>query len=239
MKGQKKSRNIGKRLMRKIAGIKRKEYHPILRKTAMKHCISQGCIFYMKEYGPRSNIARVIIKEALAILLLTSIISSLAGVGLESIRTHFVAIVPIIILLPALNNAVGGFGTIVASKFTELIYTGRIDRKKWWKSQPLRDLLKFVYIVGFVSALYISVLAYVASIFVGAVVSITVISKLMLIAVVTSMTLLGIIFLIAVYSGLKIYARKEDPNNFLIPITTSIADFGTIMIYSGLIFLIF
>ncbi|MBI2583788.1 MAG: magnesium transporter [Candidatus Aenigmarchaeota archaeon] len=229
---------ISRKAVRKITLIKRRRYNHSLHRLARKECISPGCLFYMKEYGPHSNVARVIVKEALAVLLLTSLISSVAGIGLEGIRSHFAVIIPIIILLPALNNAIGGFGTIVSSKFTELIYTGRVS-KNWWKSDEVTSMLKFVYVVGFISALYISALAYIASALIGAVVSLDVILKLMLASVLTSMILLGIVFLIAVYAGLKIYQRKEDPNNFLIPLTTAIADFTTILIYSGIIILIF
>jgi len=235
---RRKRKNLERKDLHVISKIKRKKFHPALHKISKEKCISQGCLFYMKEYGPRSHVARVIVKEALGILLLTSIISSVAGIGLESIKSHFTLIIPLIILLPALNNAIGGFGTIIGSKFTEFLYAGKIGRK-WWKSEELKELLKFVYLVGFVSAIYISVLTFIGSILVGVAISLSMIFVLGAIAIITSMILLGVVFVITVYTGLKIYEKKEDPNNFLIPITTAVADFFTILIFAGLVFLIF
>ncbi|MFH1056559.1 MAG: hypothetical protein V1717_02050, partial [Candidatus Micrarchaeota archaeon] len=51
--------------------------------------------------------------------------------------------------------------------------------------------------------------------------------------------LVAILFATSVLAGFYFFEKNEDPNNFLIPITTSIADFGNLVLLSGLVVLLF
>ena len=63
--------------------------------------------------------------------------------------------------------------------------------------------------------------------------SVLVFVKILLLSVISVMVLLSIIVIISVVLGIRIYKKGEDPNNFLVPITTSVADFGSmIMIFT-------
>ena len=46
-------------------------------------------------------------------------------------------------------------------------------------------------------------------------------------------------FITAIVAGIYYYKKKEDPNNFLIPITTSVADLGNMVVLVALILLFF
>jgi len=48
-----------------------------------------------------------------------------------------------------------------------------------------------------------------------------------------------ILFITSIVAGLHFYRKKEDPNNFLIPITTSIADFVNMALLSLLVVMFF
>jgi len=48
-----------------------------------------------------------------------------------------------------------------------------------------------------------------------------------------------IMFISSVVLGLHYFNKKEDPNNFLIPIITSVADFGNMIILAVLVVLLF
>jgi cation transporter-like permease len=52
-------------------------------------------------------------------------------------------------------------------------------------------------------------------------------------------TLVLIIFSLAIIGGLWIHKKKKDPNTFLIPVTTSIADFSSIIIFALLVAFLF
>jgi len=53
------------------------------------------------------------------------------------------------------------------------------------------------------------------------------------------LVLVAILFLTSITAGLYFYRKGEDPNNFLIPITTSIADFGNMIVLTVLVILVF
>ncbi len=83
-------------------------------------------------------------------------------------------------------------------------------------------------------ALYTSLLALFVASLKGFVFSGSLAFTIIGIAVITTITIFVLIFILAVVGGLFIYHRKADPNNFLIPMTTSIADFGSLIVLSYL-----
>ncbi len=186
-------------------------------------------MFYMKEYGKKSHIHTVIVKESVKILILASLISSIGGFGIQSIESKFILIVPLIILLPALNDMVGDFGTMVSSSFTTSLYLGKVN-KRWWKSENIHNMFKSKFKIALISALYVGVLSSIIAYAKGFSLTIDVALRVIGISITTTIVLFTIIFLISVIGGLIIYYREEDPNNFLIPITTSVADFGSLFI---------
>src|SRR3989344_7341928 len=101
-----KHKNIIKHL-HKLRKYKRKERCRLFYKIHKKHGISKRTLFYVKEYGEQTNATKTIIKASIKILLLATIISSIGGFALENIKTAFISIVPLVILLPALNDMIG------------------------------------------------------------------------------------------------------------------------------------
>ena len=63
--------------------------------------------------------------------------------------------------------------------------------------------------------------------------------QLFVIAVIDVVMLVVLLSLVAILAGLYFYHKGEDPNNFLIPITTSVADFGNMLLLVGLVILFF
>ena len=154
-----KKHTITKREMHLLTQMKKHKHDHRLHKIHKKHKISYKTLFYMKEYGPRSHIATVIVKESIKILLLASLISSLGGVHLKGIEDKFVTLVPLLILLPALNDMIGDFGTIAASKFTTMLFLGKV-RGNWWESPDVRHMVKILFAVALISSVYIGALSY-------------------------------------------------------------------------------
>jgi len=192
----------------------------------------------MKEYGPHSHVASLIIKESIKILLLASIISSIGGMHLKPVEGTLVTILPLLILLPALNDMIGDFGTIVSSKFTTMLYLGLLGRK-WWQSKHVHELILTILIVALIASVYIGSLSYLMASAKGYTFSTAIFLKVLIISIIATASLVGIIIIISIVGGIWIYKKKEDPNNFLIPITTSVADLGSLLFFSVLVTVFF
>ncbi|MEX0920880.1 MAG: magnesium transporter [Candidatus Pacearchaeota archaeon] len=227
-----------KKHLQKIRKIKREKHHPILHKVSKKHGISKQTLFYVKEYGENANVSKTIIKESLRILILASVISSLGGLALNKIEVLFLSIFPLVLLLPALNNMVGNYATVVSSRFSEMLYEGNV-KDKWWKTPELRKLFFQIVFIAGIAAVLSSAIAILITYFSSEGISLIVALKVFLIVLVDMIVLTNILFLVAVLSGIHFYKKNEDPNNFLIPITTGVADFTNMIVLTLLIVLLF
>jgi len=224
----------------KLHGIKRHKHHPVIHSLHKKHRISYMTLFYMKEYGTRSHIASVIIKESMKILIIAAIISSVGGVGLENVKERLVTIIPLLIMLPALNDMIGDYGTIISSKFTTMLYTGKISiRTGVMKSPELRKLATTLFAVALIISIYIGAVSYGMAYYGGFPFDTSVFLKVMAVSVVCTMLLVGIIFAASLAAGIYVYRKKEDPNNFLVPITTSLADFASMLLFAFIVVRLF
>ena len=224
--------------LNQLTKVKRKLFHPLVHTIHKTHKIARNTLFYIKEYGPKSNISHTIIKESIKILLFASILSSIGGLSLENIKSTFISIIPLVILLPTLNNLIGDYGIIFSSKFTTLLYEGKISKKSWLNKE-LRYLLFDLIVIAIITAVLSSLLAIAISHFAGYSITPDLIEKVMLISLIDVIALVLILFFIGVAAGFYFYDKQEDPNNFLIPITTSIADLGNMLLLTLLIILFF
>ncbi len=224
---------------RKLHAIKRHRHHPLIHRIHRKHRISYSTIFYMKEYGKRSHAVLTIVKESLRVVILAAIISSAGGLGLENIRGKFIALLPLLIMIPALNDMIGDFGTIVSSKFTTMIYTRKVRLGKVLQSKEFKSLMKTVFAVAFVSSLYLGLVSYAIAYYRGFPFSVAALLKVLGIAMASTLLLVSIVSAVSVIFGIRVYRRKEDPNNFLIPISTAIADLGSMAVFSAMVLALF
>ncbi len=224
--------------LEKLRILPRKKYHPLQHKIHKEHKISKRTLFYIKEYGPHSHVSKTIIKESIKILLLASIISSVGGVSLEYIKNNFIALIPLIVLLPILNDMIGDYGIVVSSKFSSMLHEGLLNKKKLF-NQKLTNLFFEILSIALLTALFAAILSLIVSLFSNYTFNLLIALKVLLVALLDSMILVAILFFISIYFGLYYYQKEEDPNNFLIPITTSIADFGNMLLLSMLIIIIF
>ncbi|HME87394.1 MAG TPA: magnesium transporter, partial [Candidatus Nanoarchaeia archaeon] len=222
----------------KLQRLKRSQHHPLLHVLHEKHKISKKTLFYMKEYGPHSHVAHTIIKESVRILLLASIISSFGGLALEQIKTSLITITPLLILLPVLNDMIGDFGAVLASKVASGLYKGTIHSKSI-RDEHLGRMFRHIMTVALTSGIIASGIAIFLSRFSGYEVVPMTIAKILFISIIDIVILVSLLFFITVSAGFYFYKKKEDPNNFLIPITTSIADFGNMILLTVLIVLLF
>lgn len=224
--------------LQKLNKITRKALHPLVHIIHKQHKISRRTLFYIKEYGPHTNVPKTIIKESIKILLLASIISSIGGLALEHIKNIFITLIPLVILLPVLNDMIGDYGTIISSRFSTMLYEGKIE-KKWWKNSELKELFSHLIIISVITAVLSSLVALVISSFSNYHLNLDIAAKVLLIVVIDVILLVSILMVISVVAGIYFFSKKEDPNNFLIPLTTSFADLANMVILTALILLFF
>lgn len=227
-----------KKYLEILKKIERKKHHPLVHTVHKKFGISRKTLFYVKEYGSNANVPRRIIKESLGILVLASIIASFGGFALEQIKTLFVSITPLIILLPALNGMIGDYGIIISSRFSTMLHEGHI-KGNLLKIKELKRLIKEVFITALIASIFSLIISATASKILGFAPTAGVFYKIVLIVLINTFSLITILFATAIFAGLYFYKKQEDPNNFLIPITTSITDFGNMLILALLVILFF
>lgn len=231
-------KQIPHKTRKKIVSLKRSRHHSFVHSVHKKHKISYRTLTYMKEYGPKSHVSHVIIRESLKVLILASVISSIGGVGLNQIQSRLLSIIPLVILLPALSDMVGDYGTTISSKFTNMLYLGKI-KGRWWKSESVRSLFFTMFLISIISSIYIGFLSYILAYVKGFAFEISVLLKILQLSILSATLLVCLIFLISVVGGIYIYRKGEDPNNFLIPITTSVGDIGSMLLFSWMVTLLF
>ncbi|MAF51184.1 MAG: hypothetical protein CMH64_03765 [Nanoarchaeota archaeon] len=178
-----------------------------------------------------------IIKESFRMIILASILSSIGGIGLELINEKLIAVLPLLIVFPALNNMIGNFGTIVSANFTTLLFTNQLRAK--WKSKKLKQLLHTLFTTAFFSSLFLTVLASLIAFYKGFPLTSEIFFKVLIIVMICTAILVTLISLISVSAGFYYYHIKQDPDNRLIALSTSIADLGGLIIFSILIHLMF
>lgn len=227
-----------KKHLKKLSKIKRKSYHPLVHKVHKKYGISTKTLHYIKEYDDKKSITKKIIKESIWILLFASLISSFGGLFLENIKEMFVVIVPLIILLPTLNDMIGDYGMILSSRFTTMLFKGRIHGDIGENKGFIKLILKII-LIATITATLATCISFIISKISGFQITGGLMVKLFFIVILDVYVLIAILCLVAFFGGKYYYKKNEDPDNFLIPLTTSIADFGNMIILTILVRLLF
>lgn len=226
--------------LKKLQKIQRHMHHPLIHKIHHAHKISKKTLFYVKEYGVNTNVHITIIKESIKIIVLASVISALGGLALEQIKSLFIAMIPLVILLPALNDMVGDYGTIVSARFSTMLHKGEV-KKNVWHENKVKKLFWQIMITAFITAVFSAAIALGVAAFseYGRTYTALFALKIFIITILDVVLLVAILFVTAIFAGMYYYRKKEDPNNFLIPISTSIADFGNMVMLAWLIVMFF
>lgn len=227
-----------KKKLHKLRAVKRKQHHPLLHHIHKIHKISKETLLYVKEYGPHSNVAKTIIKESIKVLIFASMLSAIGGFTLEKIKTLFISIMPLIIMLPVLNDMIGDYGTIISSRFSTMLHEGK-GTKNLRHNKELKRLFWQIFSVAMIMAFLSALSSLVIANYAGYNSSMITSLKVILITLIDVSILVLILFFLAIIAGLYIFKKQEDPNNFLVPITTAVADFGNMMILAALVILLF
>ncbi|MCK4286458.1 MAG: magnesium transporter, partial [Candidatus Lokiarchaeota archaeon] len=164
-----------------------------------------------------------IFKESIIIVIISSLMGLFSGTLLSFNEDLLRYAVPVMLLiLPALNSLIGDISTVLVSRLTTHLYIGTIQPRVR-KSKRLKEDFYGLLITLLLSLGALIFLGYLFSVILGIkIVNPLVISLIMCITVLLIFT---IMFLLSFVGAIVLFKRGMDPNNFLIPFITSLADF--------------
>ncbi len=129
-----------------------------------------------------------------------------------------------LLIIPALNSLIGDISTVLVSRLTTHLYIGTIP-PRIQKSKRLTEDFLGLLVTLLMSLVALLLIGY----FVGGITGINIVNPFLMVFIITITILL--IFLIMFFTlfigAIFLFKRGKDPNNFLIPFLTSLADFLT------------
>ena len=165
-----------------------------------------------------------IFKESIIIVILSSIIGIFTGTFLSFNEDLLYSFPIILLVLPALNSLIGDISTVLTSRLTSHLYIGTLP-PKIQKSERLREDFLGLLITILLSMIALIILGY----SIGLMTGIQIINPffIVIIIIITVFLLFGVMFVFLFTSSVFLFKKGKDPNNFLIPFTTSLLDFLT------------
>jgi cation transporter-like permease len=165
-----------------------------------------------------------IFKESIIIVIISSILGLTSGT-LLSINKEILYTIPIILLiLPALNSLIGDISTVSISRLTTHLYIGTIPPKIQKSDRLKKDFLGLLITI----ILSLAVLLVLGNA-IGVATGVEIVNPFLItfVIILTVLILFGILFVLLFISSIYIFKKGGDPSNFLIPISTSLADLLT------------
>jgi len=165
-----------------------------------------------------------IIKESIIVILITAVIGFCTGSFLSANEDILYYVPVILIILPALNDTIGDVSTIIVSRLTTHLFLGIIDPKIRISKRLTDDFFSLLIII-ILCSITILVLGYIIAFFTG----IPLANPFLIIFIIllSGMFLFTVLSIFLFVGAIYLFKKGHDPNNFLIPIATTLADFLT------------
>lgn len=165
-----------------------------------------------------------IFKESIIIVLISSVMGLFSGTLLSSSERVLSSFPIILLVLPSLNSLIGDISTVLVSRLTSHLYIGTLSPKIEVSDRLKQDFYGLSITILLSLAALIS-LGYML----GSVIGIEIVNPLLIISIliITILILFGFMFVFLFMGSILIFRKGNDPNNFLIPMITSLADFLT------------
>ncbi len=164
---------------------------------------------------------RKILKESMPVLTMAAIISIFAGFIMNRNLDMFLALPGIIIIMPSFINTSGSLTSVLSSRLSSALHLGLVH-PKLHKTKTLERNLISIYISAVISFMVTGIIAGLFNMFFGLETSFIFFALAVLIAGLSSVVLLS--FLSVIFSYVS-FGRGIDPDNWVIPMLTSIGDF--------------
>ncbi len=165
-----------------------------------------------------------IFKESIIVVIISSILGLISGTVLSENQDVLYSFPIILLILPSLNSLIGDISTVLISRLTSHLYIGTLS-PKIQKSDRLKEDFYGLLITILLSLFALITLGYIF----GYISGIIIVNPflIILIIMITILLLFSLMFVFLFISSIFLFRKGKDPNNFLIPITTSLLDFLT------------
>jgi cation transporter-like permease len=160
---------------------------------------------------------------------LASAVSLIGGLGLEHISRQLLPLVPLLVALPGLNDLVGDYASIIAA------HTG--DPQERQRSH--RELSRAIFRVVGLNISAIVALSLILSALRGYVVTADFAWRFALLVVIAIITVITFMFWLNRVLDRLLLKHKYNPDDLLIPISTSVADILMLTIVTASVVLLF
>jgi len=167
-----------------------------------------------------------IFKESIIIVIISSIMGLFSGTLLSNNKEILYTFPIILLVLPSLNSLIGDISTVLISRLTSHLYLGTLSPKIQVSDRLKQDFY------GLLMTILLSLVALISLGYLfGNITGIEIVNPLLIISIIiiTILILFGLMFVLLFISSIFIFKKGKDPNNFLIPMVTSLADFLTPM----------
>lgn len=192
-------------------------YHTIL--FILFGVLAAACLLLTIRSG--FDIMRGIVYESVPMLLVAGVMSTLAGLIINSRLEGFLMLPALLVMVPLFledNNALGG---ILTSRLSSMLHTGMFDPGMFPGKQIIPNFL-LIYIYSLVVFPLVGVSAYVASILMG--IGSPGLGSMIFISTSAGLIAVTIVNLVGYYVAITAHKLRLDPDNHSIPMMSSIVD---------------
>ena len=167
----------------------------------------------------RYKISRIL-KESTPVLVITVIISIIAGFVLNGNEQVLRSLPGMLIIIPAFLNMGGSMSGVLSSRLSSGLHLGYIS-PSFKKTKFLTRNLEASYLTGFISFLVLGFFAGFINISLGLQVNLLVFSLIILVAGMVTVIILSVLSVIFSYYS---WSKGIDPDDVVIPLLTTIGD---------------
>lgn len=170
------------------------------------------------------NYFKKIFKESIIVVILSSLIGIITGTFLSEHDDLLYSFPIILLILPSLNSLVGNISTVLTSRLTSHLYIGSIQPKIRTSNRLIQDFYGLFFTV-ILSMIALILIGY----GIGIISGIEIVNPFLVISliIITVIFLFAFMFIVLFICSILLFKLGKDPNNYLIPITTSLLDLLT------------
>jgi mgtE-like transporter len=168
----------------------------------------------------RKEVFKTTLNEGIPIVLLSSLFGSVNGIALASFRGDFEKNPSILMLYPGMMNILGNIGSIIGSMESTKLALGYIKSFKQVLKDAIGDLLS-VETAAFLMHVILGIAVYIVGSITNVQVNFIFLLQAVLLSNVMSFLMISLFSLIIATQTFK---HGLDPDNFVIPLTTSVSD---------------
>ncbi|MEX2684074.1 MAG: magnesium transporter [Candidatus Sigynarchaeota archaeon] len=162
-----------------------------------------------------------IVRESSGVLIACTVITMVCGIALSESDELLSAIPFLVLIMPAQNDVVGDMCQVLVGRLASHLYIGLVPARLSFTPRVRYDF----------QSLFVALLLSVSTLLAVNVIVATISGiefgnfyKIIFVVFTAATLLFSIMFIVLFTGAIYIFKHNKDPNNFLIPITTSLID---------------